>query len=299
MLRVLVAGHVTLDRYGDRWLPGGSAYYAGHAWRALGASVRIFTAAGPDLPASALAGLEASVSSAPATTRFSNEHHADGTRTQRVEARAPALDPGALPAGWEECDVLHLAPVLGEVELDGWTRAVRAGFVGIGVQGWVRAVAAGGEVVQPAWRPDAALLRARVHAACLGEDDLRGQEGLVAILTRNVPLVVLTHGEHGCEVFAGAPFSRAAAPAGGREVEERRGGALRVDAYPTHAVDPVGAGDVFSAGLFFGLARGELPRAAARLGAAAASIVVEARAGEALRRIGEAFSRCAGVPDAG
>lgn len=298
MLRVLVAGHVTLDRYGDGWLPGGSAYYAGHAWRALGATVRIVTAAGPDLPASALAGLEASVSSAPATTRFSNEHHADGTRTQRVEARAPVLAPRALPPGWEECDVLHLAPVLGEVDLDSWTRAVRAGFVGIGVQGWVRAVAAGGEVVQPAWRPDAALLRARVHAACLGEDDLRGQEGLVALLTRNVPFVALTHGERGCELFAGGPRSRAAA-AGGRGLEERRGGALRVGAYPTRAVDPVGAGDVFSAGLFFGLARGELPRAAARLGAAAASIVVEARAGEALGRIGEAFSRCAGVPDAG
>jgi sugar/nucleoside kinase (ribokinase family) len=276
-LRVLVAGHVTLDRYGDEWLPGGSAWYAGHAWRALGATVRLFTAAGPDFPAEALAGLEASVTPAAATTRFTNEHHPGGRRTQRVEARAAALSPASLPGGWSDCDVLHLAPVLGEVDLEAFTRAVRARFVGIGVQGWVRDLEPDGTVVQPAWAPDAALLRARVHAACVGEDDLRGQEHLVRLLTRAVPVVALTHGDRGCEVV-------------------QDGSTTRVGVYDTVATDPVGAGDVFSAGFFLGLARGDTPQMAARLGAAAASVVVEARGGAALRRVGEAFARCSGVP---
>jgi sugar/nucleoside kinase (ribokinase family) len=66
--------------------------------------------------------------------------------------------------------------------------------------------------------------------------------------------------------------------------------------YPTRAVDPVGAGDVFSAGFFLALARGDSPADAARLGAAAASVVVEGRAGETLSRVGEAFARSARVP---
>jgi sugar/nucleoside kinase (ribokinase family) len=275
-LRVLVVGNVTLDRYGEAWLPGGSAYYAGHTWRELGAEVRVITAAGPEFPAGALDGLDARIAGCVETTRFANAHHPDGTRTQRVEARAPQLDPGSLPAAWRDCDVLHLAPVLREVDLPAWARAVSAAFVGIGIQGWVREVAPDGAVVQPAWRPDAELLRAHVSAACAGEDDLRGQGELLALLSRAIPVVALTHGERGCEVTA-------------------RGVTSRVGVYATQAVDPVGAGDVFSAGFFFGLARGDVPQSAARLGAAAASIVVEARAGEALTRVREAFTRCARV----
>lgn len=276
-LRVLVVGHVTLDRYGDAWLPGGSAYYAGHAWRELGAEVRVCTAAGADFPADALAGLDARIAACAETTRFANLHRPDGTRTQRVEARAAQLDPGSLPGDWRDCDVLHLAPVLGEVDLEHWARAVPARFVGIGIQGWVREVAPDGAVVQPAWRPDPDLLRARVSAACAGEDDLRGQGDLAELLSRAIPVVALTHGVRGCDVTASGVTSS-------------------VGVYPTRAVDPVGAGDVFSAGFFFGLARGDVPQAAARLGAAAASIVVEARAGEALVRVREAFARCAHVP---
>jgi sugar/nucleoside kinase (ribokinase family) len=276
-VRVLVVGNATLDRYGEEWLPGGSAWYAGHAWSALGATVRLLTAAGPDFPAQALAGLEASVVPAATTTRFANVHRPDGTRTQRVEARATALSPASLPAGWSGFDVLHLAPVLGEVDLEAWTGSVEARFVGIGVQGWVREVAPDGAVIQPAWHPEPSLLRARVHAACLGEDDLCGQDDLLARLTSAVPVVALTQGDRGCEVTSA-------------------GETVRVGVCPARALDPVGAGDVFSAAFFLGLVRGETPQRAARLGAAAASIVIEARAGGALCRVGEAFARRARVP---
>ena len=49
----LVCGHATLDRVGGALVAGGSAYYAAHALAALGARVRVLTAAGPDLPADA------------------------------------------------------------------------------------------------------------------------------------------------------------------------------------------------------------------------------------------------------
>jgi sugar/nucleoside kinase (ribokinase family) len=116
----------------------------------------------------------------------------------------------------------------------------------------------------------------------LGEDDVRGQGDLVARLARAVPLVAFTLGAQGCALL-------------------ERGRTRRVGAFPTREVDPTGAGDVFAAGLLFALAGGAEPVEAARLGAAAASFVVEGVGGAELGRVGGAFSRVAGVPvpDAG
>jgi len=58
-----------------------------------------------------------------------------------------------------------------------------------------------------------------------------------------------------------------------------------VGTYSTDEVDPTGAGDTFAAGFVYGLARGDDPLRAARLGSAAASIVVEAVGGLAIPRI--------------
>ena len=272
---VLVVGHVTIDRYGPSLAVGGSAYYAARTYLGLGASVRVATAAASDFPRDALRGAEVDVSPCARTTAFSNMYAADGTRTQRVEACAPALDPARVPASWAGPDVLHLAPVLAEIDLGRWVRAARACFVGIGVQGWVRALAPDGSVQQPRWAFEPRDL-AGVHAACVGQDDLRGQGDLIERLVAVVPIVVVTHGERGCDVIAG-------------------GRTLRVGCYRTREVEPTGAGDVFAAALFLALARGAEPAEAARLGAAAASIVVEARAGEALDRIQEAWARVADV----
>jgi sugar/nucleoside kinase (ribokinase family) len=267
-MRVLVAGHVTLDRYGTQLLPGGAAYYAAHVYRALGADVRLATAAGPEFPAAALAGLGAHVAAAPRTLTFANAYAADGGRSQRAAAGPPALDPAALPAAWREADLLHLAPVLGEIDLAAWRAAVPARVVGIGVQGWVRSLGEGGKVSPAAWRPPPGEL-AGLAAAVASDDDLRAQPDLRARLVAELPAVVITQGEDGAQLVA-------------------RGRTTRVGVYRTFAVDPTGAGDAFAAAFFLALARGDDPVAAAQLGAAAASIVVEARAGESLQRVGEA-----------
>lgn len=271
----LVCGHVTLDRMGAALVPGGAAYYAGQALRALGARVRILAGAGHDFPRGALSGLDAELVPSPRTTVFENVHAA-GARTQRVLAAAPPLDPASLPETWRVADVLFLAPVLGEVAPDAFRRAVRARVVGLGVQGLVRGVAPDGAVTQPRWDVDPAALSG-VDAAFVGEDDVRGQGDLVARLAAAVPVVAFTHGRAGCELVL-------------------RGRTRRIGAYATHEVDPTGAGDVFAAGMLFALARGADPVDAARLGAAAASVVVEGLGGETLPRVGEAEARVAGVP---
>ena len=276
---VLLAGHVTLDHYGEALAPGGTVSYAARTYVGLGARVRAATAAAADYPLAALEGVEADIAGAPRTTTFRNSYAPDGSRSQRVEAVAPPLDPARLPPAWLEADVVHLAPILGEVDLARWLAAARGRLLGIGVQGWVRALRPDGSVAQPPWCPSPADLRG-VHAACLGEDDLLGQGDLLDRLVAAVPVVAFTHGKKGCELIL-------------------RGRTVRVGAYPAREVDPTGAGDVFSAGFLLALARGADPADAARLGAAAASIVVEGRGGEALARIGEAPQRAAAVPVGG
>ncbi len=266
-------------------MPGGSVYYAAHALAALGADVRVLTAAAGDFPREALratptataAGtIDALVLPAPATTIFENVYATGGRRSQRVLAAAPPLDPGRLPAGWREADLLFLAPVLEEVEPAAFVRTVRARIVGLGVQGLVRAVGEDGAVVPRRWEPEPAAL-AGVTAAVLGEDEAAGQPDLVGRLAAAVPIVVFTHGARGCDVIAG-------------------GRSRWVGIHSAHEVDPTGAGDVFAASLLLALASGEDPLAAARLGAAAASIVVEGQGGEALPRVREARERAARVP---
>ena len=305
----LVCGHATLDRLGGKLVPGGSVYYAAHTLAALGAEVRVVTAAGPDFPGDAFrltpgpgprprpgpgppavqvqdqvevqdqvhAGtLSALVLPAPATTVFENVYGPGGRRAQRVLSSAPPLEPSSVPAAWRDPDLLLLAPVLGELDPGAFVRTVRARHVGVCVQGLVRAVRADGSVVPRRLAPDAGL--AGVAAAFVGEDEAAGQPDLVARLAAAVPIVALTHGSLGCEVIV-------------------RGGApRRVGVHPAREVDPTGAGDVFAAAFLLALARGDDPVGAARLGAAAASIVVEGHGGEALPRVGEAWDRVLRVP---
>ncbi|GEJ59233.1 PfkB family carbohydrate kinase [Anaeromyxobacter diazotrophicus] len=273
---VLLAGHVTLDRHGSGFVPGGAATYCALAYAGLGARVRVLSAAGPEFPAGALGRAEVAFAPAPRTTTFANAYGPDGLRSQRVLAAAPPLDPARLPPAWRAADLLHLAPILAEVELAAFRRAVQARFSGLGVQGWVRRLEPDGSVSQPRWDPAPEEL-AGIDAAVLGEDDVPGQGDLVGRLARHVPVVAFTHGRRGCEVIA-------------------RGRTWRVGVHPAREVDPTGAGDVFSAGFFLALAGGAEPADAARLGAAAASICVEGVGPSALGRIGEARARAAAVP---
>jgi sugar/nucleoside kinase (ribokinase family) len=279
MTLVLVAGHVTHDRYGERLVAGGCAYFAAWTHRALGARVRLVTAVGEDFTREdAFAGMEVLAARSGRTTLFTNLYPQGGTRVQRIEAQAPALD-SRVPVSWRRADLLHLAPVMGELDLAAWKSAVDAGLVAIGVQGWIKRAGAQETVVQHPWPVDEAAL-AGIGAAAVGEEDLLDQGDLLDRLCAKVPIVAFTHGRAGCEVIV-------------------RGRTTRLGVYPTHEVDPTGAGDSFAAGFFLGLAQGLAPVDAARLGAAAASVVVEGQGGATLGRVGEAYSRTRAIPRAG
>jgi len=281
-LRYLVCGNVTLDRRaGGLFVPGGSAFYSSRTAAGLGATVRVATAAGPDFDPAVLGDVALEIRAAEATTVFENVHEPGGRRRPRVLAsagpNAPMVNGAGRPAGaWRTADVLHLAPILNEVTPREWVEAVRAPVVGLGLQGMLRRVGTDGDVHQPRWTPQPGSLDG-VGTVFLGEDELVGQDDLVGrLVAAGVPLVVLTRAAHGCEIHAGPRIAR-------------------VGAYPTHEVDPTGAGDVFAAAFLLALAGGADPVEAARLGAAAGSIAVEGVGGEALAHIGEARARAHAV----
>jgi sugar/nucleoside kinase (ribokinase family) len=287
-LTTLALGHVTHDRVEGRLVPGGCAYYAAKTWEALGARSRLHSVIGEDFACQAdLEGLECQLARSGLTTTFTNIYPSGATRIQYVEAMAPPIDAGQLPPDWRAPDVAFLGPVIGELDIDSLREVLRPRVLAIGVQGFVRTSIAeppalreartdlvdkARRVVPRPWLPPLETLRG-IDVACLSVEDLEGQPGLLERLVAVIPLVALTRDRAGCDLIRpGRPNSW-------------------VGIHPAQVVDPTGAGDTFAAGLLFGMAQGLEAVAAARLGAAAASIIIEGIGGEAFSRLDEAFQR--------
>jgi sugar/nucleoside kinase (ribokinase family) len=277
----LSVGHVTEDLYPEGLRPGGSAYYGTLVYAALGADARILTRVGRAFAEeSALAALSGTVLRGSESTRFRNRHDDEGRRTQWLFGRAGSLEPASFTPG--PVDVLHLAPVLGELDPEAWVRAVPARVVALGVQGLIKGPgltrADGRRSVLPVrWWPDGALLD-ELDVVCLSRQDLLAQDsGLLPHLVRHVPVVACTEGARGSTLFV-------------------NGTAHGIGVHPAREHDPTGAGDAFAAGLTWGVARGMPAVDAARLAAGVASIVVEAVGPAAAARVaGEAWRRAAAV----
>jgi 1D-myo-inositol 3-kinase len=271
----VAAGHVTHDRVEAGLVPGGCAYYAAMTWLALDARSRLVTTVGEDFACrEALSGIETRIRVSGRTTVFTNLYPAHGPRVQTVEALAPDVEAGQLPNDWLRPDVLFLGPVMAEVSLADWKDRVGARLLAIGVQGYIRAQE-NTRVIPHRWNPSDAELEG-IDVACLSEEDLQGQGNLLERLRETVPVVALTRDRKGCDIIT-------------------TNWTTWVGIHPARVVDPTGAGDTFAAGFLFALARGEPPVRAARLGAAAASIIIEGHAGDNFGRMGEAFERAARV----
>lgn len=296
--RVLVVGHVTHDRYGDAVVPGGCAYYGALAYANLGADYHLACGVGTDFVLDAdLRNIPHTIHREGRTTVFTNLYPANAPRIQLLEEQAPMLPPGDLDPAWLAADLVHLAPVLGEIDLAVWKAASRAKILGLNVQGFIKrgsdsvdreeiisalgaeaaALIRGRRVVQAPWDVTVDELRG-VDVACCSDEDLIGQGDLLERLREAIPIVALTHGVDGSTIF-------------------HPGGIVRVGIVPNVNIgDLTGAGDTYAAGFLNALASGENVETAARIAAAAASIVIEARGAESLGRLGEARARAELVP---
>lgn len=255
MPRLLAVGHVTWDRLEGRQVLGGSVSYAALQARKLGWEAAVLTAAGPDFEAARdLPDVQVFASPSPATTRFTNDYEADGTRRQVLSARGGSIDVSILPDAWRDPDVLFLAPVAGELA-GGMARVFEAEVVGAAAQGWLRAFDAEGNVTAREWTDPAADL-AGVHVLVLSEHDLPRAPAQARALLSFVPIVAVTRGWQGLSLYT-------------------REGLQEIPGLPREETDPTGAGDVFAAALLVGYHEtGDVAEAAA-FAACAASCAVE------------------------
>ena len=241
-LDYLVIGHVTRDLVDGDFTVGGTVSYAARTARALGCRVGIVTSASPDLDLSqALDGVLVARSPATTTTTFKNIYISGG-RQQMLHSVAETLVPEMVPPHWRAA-IVHLGPVARECDptlID----AFGDSFVGVTPQGWMRCWDDTGRVNGCQWEGAEPLL-ARADAVVLSEEDVAGDEALVARYATQTRLLVVTQWVAGCTVYV-------------------HGQARHFPPPIVHEVDPTGAGDIFAAAFFVWLQRTGDPWAAAR-----------------------------------
>lgn len=276
-MKTCIVGHITHDIYPDGIYAGGCSFYGGMVHKALGAAVTLHAGVGIDFSCeSEIVALNPVLRRQGATTTFKNEYPPDAPRIQWVESLAEPL----ISSLAQDFDLIHLAPVLKELAFEEWVRAARprARMLGINVQGWIKEASGTPPAVvsQVRWQPDPEVLRL-VDVACLSDEDLIDQPGLLELLRSRVRIVALTHGSKGSEIFV--------TNSSGQDTK------YRVGVFSTEVRDPTGAGDAFAAAFLHGLTKSMRVEDAAALASATSSVVIEARGGRALSRVPESFQR--------
>ena len=255
----VVVGHCALDRQDDgSFLPGGTALYAALTASQLGMRAGVLTAGVPDALAVALKpyrdAFDLVIVPAEATTTFENIATPAG-RKQTLHAWAGVIPPEALPVAWHNAAVLHLGPIADELPPAEWANTLDYFAWPVTTpQGWLRRWNTLPAPVRhvPLALPD--TLRTRLRAAVISSEE----EEVAGTFVRGVArhgLGVITHGARGAELLT-------------------RDARRDIPAFPTTARDETGAGDVFAAALFVGLARGAMPVEAARMACAAAALSI-------------------------
>jgi len=226
-LRVTIAGAVTRDRSPEGDRPGGSVLYGARALEGSDCRVTVVTsrAARDRALGRAFGSAREIARTGDTTVTFENHYDALARVAQWVHVPVPPIT-ATVP---KPTDLLVLAPVLGELDLDAWAAAAPAGtMVTLGAQGVLRSAPAIPGPVRPVpWCPSETLLD-RLDAVFLSTEDVRHQPALVPHLRQQLPLVVVTDGAEGATAFAA-------------------GRTLHVAARRVSAVDPTGAGDTFHA----------------------------------------------------
>lgn len=254
-MRFVVFGHLTRDIVPGGHTLGGTASYAAITAQRMGAQVTVVTRAETDdARHPAFADIELVNLSSPHTTTFQNFYQPDGTRLQQVRVVAAPIFVDDVPEDAFQADVALLAPVCQEI--DPAIAPKLDAIVGCVPQGWMREWDERGRVYAVPWLSAGRLLP-YLDMVALSKHDMAADPDLLITLTGAVPVVALTQGHAGCEVYTGSQM-HAIAPR------------------PAAEVDATGAGDVFSAAFLVRLWESKDPLEAAYFANVAASLSVEA-----------------------
>ena len=226
----LLIGHVTYDQSPEGRTAGGTVTFAAHAARALGYRPAILTSAGTDfVVAEHLPDIPVHLLPAQQTTTFRNVYTENG-RQQQVFNQAAPIGRQHVPVAWQRAPLVHLAPVIGELELE-MVELFSNSWLGVTPQGWLRRLSEDGRVQAADWPeadwPAARQLFRLAAAVILSEEDLV-DDTVLERYRQWATLLVLTRGAAGCTIFWRDEARDIPAP----QVVERQ---------------PTGAGDIFAA----------------------------------------------------
>jgi hypothetical protein len=235
------------------WRLGGTITFAAVQAHKLDRSVGIVTSAGSDLDLPALfpfAEIAGGVSRE--TTTFENVYDR-GVRHQQVRARGDAITIDQMPREWLMAPIALIGPVFAEVDPLLTAMFDRSTLVGVSAKGWLRGLDGEGNVVRSRW--EGAPFWRGAAAVFVSDEDLAGGRDDADQWCAEVPVVAMTESRKGLQLWSGGRWRH-------------------MEAFPSDEVDPTGAGDTFATAFLIRLHETQDVDAAARFGAAAASLAV-------------------------
>jgi sugar/nucleoside kinase (ribokinase family) len=227
----LMIGHVAHDIVPGGSRLGGTAAYSALTARALGLSVGMVTASGPETSLEALQGIPVISLPSPQSTTFENiytEHH----RIQYLRAQATRIDFEAVPEAWRRASIIHLGPIANEMDTS-LPSSFSNSLLALTPQGWMRQWDEENRVFMREWKNADSILP-KAGAVILSHEDVHGNDELIEHMAQETHVLVMTEGPAGAVVYWNGDRRRFRPPI----VKE---------------VDATGAGDVFATCFFIRL----------------------------------------------
>jgi sugar/nucleoside kinase (ribokinase family) len=228
----LLIGHSTADLVKGERVLGGTVSYAAPIVHLFGHRVGVLTSAAEDetLLESLRSVAELQIYPAEKTTTFENIYR-EGGRVQVVHGVAAPLTYEMLPVDWREATLVHLAPLVNEVDF-AFASAFPNATVLLTPQGYMRQWGDDGHVKFKPFLDEGVLKH--INILVLSKQDIAEAPELEYEFPKYTEHVVVTDGEHGGNYY-------------------HKGEVHRYKPYPVTEIDPTGAGDVFAASLLSSL----------------------------------------------
>lgn len=224
----LIIGHITNDITSSGTHLGGTAAYAGRTALAMGLQVGIVTAWGEELASDLLQGISIVNQACEKSTTFINSYSSEG-RVQHLQYIAPDIDFYHVPQLWRQAPLVHLAPVVHEVNPN-IARYFTSSRMLLTPQGWLREWDEKGRVGSAEW-PEARYVANQVDSVVISEEDLYYDATRIEDLANATQILAVTRGDQGADLYL-------------------EGRCHHIPAPPVEQVDPTGAGDIFAATFF-------------------------------------------------
>ncbi len=238
----LIIGHITQDITPEGPRVGGTASFSGLTALTLGARVGVVTAWGEETSVDLLEGLVIVNQKCERSSTFENIYTPDG-RLQTLHHLAPSLDYYHIPEVWRDAPIVHLAPVIQEINPN-IVRYFPDSQIYVTPQGWLRGWDYQGNVHPDEW-PEARYILRQTSAVVISQEDVGNDFSTIELMAEAAPILIVTQGADGATLYTEGGIHQFPAPT----VEE---------------VDPTGSGDIFAAAFFLQLSAHGNPHEAVR-----------------------------------